>query len=330
MSQAAWKRRAVLGAGLAALALTAACSHDVGRRRVPRIGYINGAGYPGLTNAFLGELRRLGWIDGDNIRIEQRLPRPNTNDAAVYSAELANMDLDLIAASALPFALLIRQANPRMPMVVGTAAGLVSNGFARSLEHPGGIVTGMDELPPGLTARRLELLKTAAPNLRRIGLLSTTPGVGGHEIQLADAEAGAARLGVNVQPYRAATRDEIAAALAAMVRDRMEGLLNFQGGLSLGNRQLIVDFAAEHRLPAIYQAVLFAEAGGLMTWAPDQNEQLRIAARSVDRILRGERPGDIPITHPDRYYLTLNRTAARRIDLDFPAALVREADRLIE
>ena len=239
------------------------------------------------------------------------------------------MDLDLIVASAMPYALAVREANPQMPMIVGTAAGLVSNGFAQSMERPGGIVTGMDELPPGLTSRRLQLLKSAAPWVGRVALLSTTPGVGGHEIQLADAEAGASSLGISVRPYRAANVDQMRQALQAIVRDRMEALLNFQGGLSLLNRQLIVDFAAEHRVPAIYQAVLFAEAGGLMAWAPDQNEQLRVAARTLDRVLRGERVGDIPITFPARYFLTLNFSAARRIGLTFPAELIDRADRII-
>lgn len=197
------------------------------------------------------------------------------------------------------------------------------------MERPGGIVTGVDELPPGVTARRLELLKMAAPRVSRVGLLSTTPGIGGHEAQLADAETAARRFNLLVKPYRASNRNELQQALKGMIRDEMEGLLCFQGGLSVANRQMIVDFAAEQRLPAIYQSEMFAEAGGLMTWAPNQPNQMRAAARYVDKILRGASPGDLPMIYPGRYFLTVNQTAATRIGLTFPASLSNLAHRVI-
>ena len=184
----------------------------------------------------------------------------------------------------------------------------------------------MEELPPGLTARRMRLLKTVAPGISRIALLSTTPGRGGHEIQLAHAEQAAPELGVSVRPYRAANIAEVDAALATIVRDRMDGLVNFQGGLSLGRRNEIAAFTAQHRLPAIYQSELFDEAGGLMAYAPDQDEQFRIAARYVDRILRGANPGDLPIQHPERYYLSVNSRAAAGIGLTFPPSILSPAD----
>ncbi len=239
------------------------------------------------------------------------------------------MDLELIVAAALPSALAVRAVSSAMPMVIGTCPGMVSNGFAQSLEHPGGNVTGMDELPPGLTGKRLTLLKTAAPGVSRVALLSTTPGRGGHERQLADAYTIAATLGISVKPYRATSLSELQSALAAIATDGMDGLASFQGALSLNNRKLIVDFAAEHRLPAVYQATLFAEAGGLMAWAPDLVQQFRIAARYVDQILRGANPGDLPIRHPARYYLTINAGAAKAMNLVLPQALLNEADRLV-
>src|SRR5215469_10974741 len=156
-----------------------------------RIGYLNGD-VPGLLDAFNSELRRLGYIEGKNISVETRLLQPNQPDGAKYAAELAHMNLQLIVAGALPAALNIRKVNPAMPMVIATCPGMISNGFAASLEHPGGNVTGMDELPPGVTAKRVALLKAAVPAVSRIALLSTTPGHGGHEMQLADAEKAAA------------------------------------------------------------------------------------------------------------------------------------------
>jgi len=296
--------------------------------RPGRIGFLSGA-VPTLFKAFEDELRTLGHVEGESLIIERRISRPNTSDTADHAAELARMDLDLILAGALPQALEVRKANPAMPMVIATCPGMISNGFAKSLRHPGGIYTGMDELPPHVTAKRLRLLKAAAPDVSRVALLSTTPGRGGHEAQLADAEKTAKSLHLRVKAYRAASLNELETSLAEIVRDGMNGLLNFQGGLSLANRQLIVDFASKNRLPAIYQALFFVEAGGLMAWAPDQEEQYREAARYVDRILRGTKPGDLPIHFPKKYFLTVNQKAADGLGLELPRSLLAQADRVL-
>jgi putative ABC transport system substrate-binding protein len=303
-------------------------SRHLAQPRVPRIGFMSGA-EPSLISSFEDEMRRLGYALGTNIRIEKRIGRPNTNDSTVHAAELGAMDLDFVVVAALPQALVMRQANPRMPMVIITCPGMVSNGFAATLERPGGIYTGLDELPPGVTRKRLQLLKRAAPAVSRVALLSTTPGRGGHETQAADAEGAARELGFTVKVYRASSLGEINAALAALRSDQMNGLLNFQGGLSLANRQVIVDFAAAHRLPAVYQSHFFVESGGLMAWAPDQREQYRVGARMADQILKGKKPGDIPVQHPQPYGLHLNQRAAAGLGLMLPADLVAEAETVV-
>ena len=327
-----YSRRAFLRGFLSILCtgqVVASCRRQIRRARVRRIGFIVGAGYDPLVAAFKEELRTLGYVDGVDIIIETRLTRPNTSDLPIMAAELAHMDLELIVAGALPFALEVRTANPAMPMVIATCPGMISNGFAQSLNHPGRNVTGIDELPPGVTAKRLTLLKSAAPTLSSVALLSTTPGRGGHEMQLTDAEQAARALGIRVKPYRAASLGELQNALAAIVDNGMDGFLNFQGGLSLSNRQLIVDFAAEHWLPALYQATLFAEAGGLMSWAPDLENQYKMAAHYVDKILKGSKPADLPITYPPKYFLTINSSAARGLGLSLPPALLAQADRVV-
>jgi putative ABC transport system substrate-binding protein len=296
--------------------------------RVHRIGLAFGEDPEGGIAAFKATLRELGYVEGQNLVIDARdvLGAPAGNDVA---ADLARMDLELVVAHALPSALAARAANPAMPLVIVTTPGLITNGFAKTVDHPGANATGTDELPPGVTARRLELLKTAAPAVSRVALLSTTPGRGGHELQLADAEEAAGKLGVTVKPYRAGSPPELQQALAGIAADGMNGLLTFQGGLSYVNRRLIVDFAAKHRMPAIYQATVFADAGGLMTWAPNLVDQFRAAAEYVDRILKGANAGDLPIRYPSRYYLTLNNTAARTLGLSFPPALISKADRIV-
>lgn len=296
--------------------------------RVRRIGLVMGEDPEGGAAAFRQTLRDLGYVEGQNLAIEQRdalRAAPGTSAAA----DLARMDVELVVVHALPMALAARAANPAMPLVIVTAPGLISNEFAKTIERPGGNATGIEELPPGVTAKRLELLKAAAPSVSRVALLSTTPGRGGHEMQVADAEQAAGNLGVTVKPYRAGSVAELRTALDAIAGEGMNGLLNFQGGLSYVNRQLMVDFAAKHRIPAIYQATVFAAAGGLMTWAPDHVDQFRTAAGYVDRILKGANPGDLPLSYPSRYYLTLNNTAARNLGLTFPPALLSKADRIL-
>ena len=303
-------------------------SHGMAQQRVPRIGFMSGA-EPSLIASFEDEMQKLGYSPGRNIHLETRIARWNTNDTAVHAAELGAMNLDFVVVAALPQALVMRQVNPKMPLVIITCPGMVSNGFAESLERPGGIYTGMDELPPGVTRKRLQLLKRAAPAVTRIALLSTTPGRGGHETQLADAEQTAKDLGVSVKAYRAGSLGELTAALDAIRSDEMNGLLNFQGGLSLANRQMIVDFAAAHRLPAVYQSLFFVESGGLVAWAPDQRDQYRSGARLADQILKGRRPGDIPVQHPGPYQLHLNKKAAAALNLTLPADLVAEAHKIL-
>lgn len=309
-------------------ALLTSAAKAVRPARVRRIGFLTG-GEGTLTVAFKDELGRLGYVDGENLIVETRVARPNSSDMVTHAAELARINIELIVAAALPQALEIRKANPAIPMVIATCPGMVSNGFAVSLEHPGRNVTGIDELPAGVTAKRLTLLKSSAPNVSRVALLSTTPGRGGHETQLADAEQTAAALGISVKTYRVTAFSELEPALSTLANDGMNGLLNFQGGLSLINRKVIVEFAAQHGLPAIYQATLFAEAGGLMAWAPDLEEQFRIAARYVDQILRGANPGDLPIRYPPRYYWTINSAAAKSLGLALAPALLAQADRIL-
>lgn len=319
--------RRLLGSAAALAAFSA--GHAAEGKRPPRIGFITGVGFPELETAFTDELRKLGVVEGRDVLIERRFTRPNTTDGQTMPAELAGLDLAFIVVSALPLALTVRAANPRMPMIIGTCPGMVSNGFAESLEHPGGIYTGIDELPPGVTEKRLRLLKIAAPHVKRVALLSTTPGKGGHEAQLADAERTADELGLTVKVYRATSLPELRAALDAIRTDVMQGMQNFQGALSLIHRQLITEFATKNRIPAVYQARWFPESGGLMAWAPNQSDQLRIAAQQAARVLAGASPGDLPVVYPPKYYLILNPVAAKRIGLTLPAELLRQADRVI-
>ena len=295
------------------------------RGRHARVGFLIGDGFPTLVEAFQGELRRLGYIEGKNLVLEERVSRA-PGDGQRQARELAAMNLDVIVAAALSIALELKALGTSTPVVVATTPGFVANGLAQTLQHPGGNFTGIDELPPNLTAKRLRLLSTAAPHVRKVALLSTTPGTVSHAIQLADAESEASKLGINVRTYRATSVSELETALSSIARDGMEGLLNFQGGLSLSNRDLIIDMAKRNRLPAVYQSKLFVESGGLMALSPDQEKQFRTAARYADKVVRGAKPGDLPIQYPGRYYLSVNLGAATSMGLQLPKAIRRRAD----
>jgi putative ABC transport system substrate-binding protein len=306
------------------LALLAAASIGLAQA-LPKVDFVNGNGLPAMSAAFRGELARLGYKANLELRIVEL--RVGTDDLPRYLAELGTRDVDVVTVTALPLALAVMKARPDQKIVVVTSPAIVQNGLAASMSKPGGRVTGIDELPPGLTSKRLSFLHLAAPRAKKIALLSTTPGAG-HEIQLADALAQAKKIGLSAKLYRATTADELTAALKAIGKDGMQAMLNFQGGLSLRFRKQIIDFADKHRIPAIYQATMFAEDGGLMTYAPDLIGQCRTSARLVARILKGESPGNIPITYPVEY-LTLNLSAAKRIGLKLPKKLLSQAHRVI-
>ena len=176
MSNSTSRRKFLKQVSLLSLAPSFLLRYDISKTSImPRIGFLLGAGYSEMDTSFTEELHKLGFIEGQNITIERRFSKPNSSDGVTMAAELAQMNLSLIVVAALPFALEVRKNNPKMPMVIATCPGMVSNGFAESMEHPGGIYTGMDELPKGVTSRRLQLLKDAAPTVTRIALLSTTP-----------------------------------------------------------------------------------------------------------------------------------------------------------
>jgi putative tryptophan/tyrosine transport system substrate-binding protein len=320
-----WTRRQVMTCAAATVAAGASAAAKP-PTLLPRIGLMLRQGYPEFIAAFTDELARLGHVDGRTVLIEKRLAKPDLSDVPSQAFELTRMDLKVIVVGSTVWADAVLKAKPDMPMIIVTAAAMVESGYAKSRERPGGNITGGDELPPGLTGRRMTLLKQAAPRVTRLGLLAAFAESPAYRVQLDDAHAAAARLGVTVKPYPAPSSRAIEQAMAAMVADGMNALVNFQSGFSLAHRQFIVDFAARHHLPAIYQATRFVDAGGLMAYSPDQDEQFREAARKVDKVLRGARVGDLPITYPPRYFLTINLAAARRLNLDIPANLLSQAD----
>lgn len=331
------RRTFIAAAAAAAAASIGVPTTTFGWQGVRRIGLLLGDD-AAAGEAFAEELARLGY-GGDRVQIDTRILGGGRGGASTI-AEMARANVDLLVVAALPIALEVRRINQRVPLVVVTGPALSCNfGIAPC---PAGVltqraepvprdtnVTGIDELPPGVTAKRLTLLKTAFPRLRRIALLSTTPGIGGHEIQLADAEQAARSLDVTVRAYRATTVEQLKETFTRIAADGNEGLLNFQGGLSFVNRALIIAFAAKQGLPAIYQARAFPESGGLMAWAPDLRDQFRQAADYAARILGGASPGELPIRHPSKYDLVVNASTANGLSVRIAPEVLSQADRVV-
>ena len=214
------------------------------------------------------------------------------------------------------------------PVAFRTSPGMVSNRFAKSLEHAGGNVTGMEQLPPGVTAKRLTLLKTVAPSISRVALLSTTPGNGGHETQAADAEQAAASLRISVKVYRATSLPELETALASIASDDIERTREFPGRPV--NREPSDD-RRFRRAASHPSGVSGDDTYGTRrsSWAPDLVEQQRIVTSYVDKILKGAKPGDLPIRYPPGYAWTSNLVAAKGLELALSPSVLAQADRVI-
>jgi putative ABC transport system substrate-binding protein len=202
-------------------------------------------------------------------------------------------------------------------------------GLVESLAHPGGNVTGMSNVAPELAGKRLELLKSIAPNVRRVAAL-WNPAIAVEPHAMREMQAGAAAVGVQVLPIAVASRDDYAAAFAAVVASRADALTAFGNPLNFKNQQLITDFALKNRLPSSYDQKAFVEAGGLFSYAPSFIDLFGRAAGFVDKILKGAKPGDLPIQQPTTFEFTINAKTAKALGLTIPNSLMMRADRVIE
>jgi len=244
------------------------------------------------------------------------------------AAELVRLRIDVIVAWGTTTALAARKATGTIPIV--TAAGSpVEMGLAASLARPGGNVTGLTTNERGLIGKRIELLKEALPRLARVAVL-WNPESRTEPLSLRDAEAAARSLGLQVRPAEVRGPEDLEKAFASIVHERPEALALLASNMFLAHRARIVDLAARHRLPATFSERSFVEAGGLMSYGPDQKAIFRQLANYVDRILKGAKPGDLPIEQPTKFELVINLKTAKALGLTIPASLLGRADELIQ
>ncbi|HEU5294556.1 MAG TPA: ABC transporter substrate-binding protein [Burkholderiaceae bacterium] len=306
--------------------------------KVWRIGYLGPSAEtaPQLPRAFQEGLAALGYVEGRNILIEYRWTNAGTqmNDAGVllaHARDLVARKVDVLAASIDPAILAARQATDEVPIVMLNVSDPIELGLVKTLRRPGGNVTGMTRLSPELIGRNLQTLREVVPKVSRVGLLTSAPNAMSQSV-VGNAQQAARSLGIGLQVFDLSSPAEWDATFAALKHKGVEALLvaDTGGGIFFTQRARLADLAIAQRLPTIFANTEIVEAGGLMSYSPPAPENYRHAAVFIDKILRGTKPGDIPVEQPTKFELVINLRTAKALHLALPQSLLIRADRLIE
>jgi ABC-type uncharacterized transport system substrate-binding protein len=279
--------------------------------------------------AFAQGLHHWGWIVGQNIRIEYRWGDGKADTMRKYATELVALAPDVILASSSAAVAPLLEATRTVPIVFAGVGDPVAGGYVESQARPGGNATGFTVFEYSMGGKWLELLKEIAPRVTRAMVLRDSTIAAGPGL-FGAVQALAPSVGVDVRPVDTRDAGEIERAVTAFAQSANGGLVVFGSPGATIHRELIVTLAAKHRLPATYSARYFATAGGLISYGPDFLDQFRRAAGYVDRILKGEKPADLPVQAPTKYELAINLKTAKALGLDVPATLLARADEVIE
>ena len=305
--------------------------HAEQRDQQARVGILTqgGALANPLFAAFREEMRRLGYIEDRNLVLEFRSAADDPKRLPELAAELVRLPVDVILVEGTGAARAAKEATSSIPIVMGVAAGPMEVGLVSSLARPGGNITGFTSLSSELATKRLGLLKEAFPDITRVGVLRN-PLNPGNAQQLASIKEAAARIGVDVETAEAERREAIGAALDQLLERDASALIVLADSVYFNERKLLVLLVTAKRLPAIYPDRVFAEAGGMLIYGPDVADNFRRAADYVNRILKGTKPGDLPVQQPTKFELIINAALAKAIGVTLPTALLLRADEVIE
>ena len=331
MIGAAMRRRefiTLLG-GAAAWPLVAQAQQTERIRRIGVLVPADDARFQTFVGAFLQELQTLGWNIGRNVRVEMRTSAGNTGAARKNAAELVAFAPDVILAAGGSTVAPLLEVTHTVPIVFTITADPVGNGFVDSLGRPGGNATGFMSFEYSMAAKWLELLKQIAPGVASVAVLRDTANPSGNALFSA-IQAMAPSVRVEVTPANMRDAGEIERFIGAFARAPNGGLIVTPSGSAYNYRDLIIGLASRHKLPAVYYEHVFVTAGGLMSYGPDFVEQYRQAAHYVDRILKGEKPADMPVQAPTKYELVINLKTAKALGLTMPPSLLARADEVIE
>jgi ABC-type uncharacterized transport system substrate-binding protein len=301
-----------------------------------RIGVLFGAGMDtddldmqSRLGAFEQRLQQLGWINGKNARIDIRAGAGDAERLRRYANELVGFAPDVILTTGAAAVAPMLKATRSIPVVFNGVVDPVGAGFVDSLAKPGGNATGFVSFEYGLSTKWPELLKEIAPRVSRIAVVRD-PDISAGTGQFGAIQAAAPLLGVDLVAVSPREADEMERAIVAFARTPNGGLITTSSALSVVRRDLIIRLAAKHKLPAIYHRRLFPNSGGLISYGPDVIDLFRVAADYVDRILRGEKPADLPVQAPNKYELVINLKTAKVLGLTVPPSLLARADEVIE
>ena len=327
------KRRDVILASVAAVC-TGATSRVAAQatERLRRVGFITLRSGPNEYDAAFREaLRRLGYVEGQTIRIDYRWAAGSEQRADKLAAEMLAAKPEVIVAATTPAIRAAMRATKEVPIVIAAAADPVGSGLVASLARPGGNVTGLSLVSPDTAAKRLQLLQELIPTVNRIAVLLMDTGVAGESIPLIEQLQSAAkrlRLELAIKAIRSGA--DIPGAFATLQQERAQALIVSATPISIDHRGQIAEIAASQRLPAMYESQGFVEAGGLLSYGPSLIDMYRRAAVYVDKILKGAKPADLPVELPIKYDLAINLKTAKALGLQLPQTLILRADRVIE
>ena len=300
--------------------------------KLPTIGVLS----PGTSSrdshlfaAFVQRLRGLGWTEGRNVAIEYRWAEGRNERAAEIAAEFVRLKVDVILTSGTAPVIAAKQATSVIPIVFATAGDPVSTGVVANLARPGGNVTGLSLQQTDLATKRLELLREVVPGLRRLTIMAHA-GAPSAVLEMGEVEAAARALGLRVDTFKIRRADEIAPRAFEALKDRADALYVCTDPLLNTNRTRIITLALGARLPTMYQLRDHVEVGGLMSYGPNLPDLWRRAADYVDKILRGAKPGDLPVEQPTKFDLVINLTTAKTLGLTIPESMLLRADEVIE
>jgi putative tryptophan/tyrosine transport system substrate-binding protein len=320
----------LLGGAAVVWPLAARAQQPERMRRIGVLMNVDDADQRASYAAFLQVLQQLGWIDGHNVRIDTRWAvGGRASDIRRQAADLAAHAPDIIVATGTASMAPLLEVTHTLPIVFVNVADPVGAGFVDSMAQPGGNVTGFVQFEYTLSGKWLELLKQIAPGLTRAAVLrdpAITSGVG----QFAVIQAVAPSLGMEVRAINVRDAGEIEHAVTAFARSPNGGLILTASALAVAHRELIIALAAQHKLPAVYFRRYFVASGGLISYGYDVVQQYRGVAGYVDRILKGEKPADLPVQAPTKYELVVNLKTAKALGLDIPQTVLGRADEVIE
>jgi len=278
---------------------------------------------------FLQALQQLGWIDGQNVRVETRWAGGSASDLRKSASDMVALVPDVIVATGTSAMVPLLQATHTVPIVFANVADPVGAGFVDTMAHPGGNATGFIQFEYSLSGKWVELLKQIAPGVTRAAVLRD-PNIPNGIGQFAVIQSVAPSVGMEVTAISVRDPGEMERAVTAFARSPNGGLIVTPSALTLAHRELIIALAAQHKLPAVYLRRYYAASGGLVSYGYDIVQQFRGAAGYVDRILKGEKPADLPVQAPTKYELVINLKTAKALGLTVPPSLLARADEVIE